>query len=1164
MVSSSLVPRDRPILGLLAATLLLVGFVPEAVVAQDAEFVPDRVIVKYRPGATANRGIELGAAVGAQMIQQLPSINAEVMTVPEGWDVEETVRWYEGQFGVEYAEPDYLVYPIETLASPPKSLFGNTPPLPFATTPDDPRYSEQWALHNTGQTSGRDDADIDAPEAWDLTKGNDTIIVGVIDTGVQVAHPDLLANIWVNTGETAGDSIDNDGNGYVDDINGWDFANNDASVYDDPDIDDHGTHVAGTIGAATNNALGISGVAWNVKIMALKFLHNGGSTSNAITAIEYAQANGAHMTTNSWGGGGASQALQDAIEASGAAGMLFMAASGNSGLDADATPMYPAAYPSDNIVSVNATDHNDDLASFSNYGLTSTDMGAPGVAILSTIPDGAYASFSGTSMATPHVTGVAVLVHAMFPSLTHLEVKERLLWSGDPVDALVGKSVTGRRLNAYNALEEDSIPPNAVADLAVGPDPASMAITPLAGTSLRLQWTAPGDDGATGTAGGYDLRYATTAITDSTTFAAAMRATGLPRPEVAGTAQSVTVRGLDPETDYYFAIKSTDNVGNQSARSNSATGATGKVTVVFEDGAETSASDALWTRDAPWARTIEDASPSDATTPLGGDWSWTDSPGGQYGNGVNTSLTSNAISLLGVSSAILQFDHRYDIEAGWDYGYVEISTDGSSWTELEQYTGTQSTWTSNSIDLGAYDDQPAVLVRFRLATDGSVIRDGWYVDDVRVIGEVDAMLALNISLDASGDTALVSLSLDNKNKVVGLSYQLSWGNAANVSGNNLLSYDSSSVTARVSGLAHSVEVNTDTDVLTGILVDASGSGSIAAGDGAIIDYRFPLRSDQYATDAVFVDVQASGIPTQGVLPNISLSIPFTLPQTMMSDSVGNPLQAGRSGATFKIDSIINADVDMSGAVNVADIVSTIDFYLGRTQPSALQVIIADTYRDELLNVVDIVRAINIVLGRSIGTSSQSVSLLASGQQQGKELGRNLDVAVQSDAGTGSALVADIPAGVVGLELGIQHDPSSISDARLLLEDDRFEIVKKIGTTSSSFMIYSTNNSPLPSGTQPVLALELKSASGSDINGSGSSFYLSEVLGVDASGFPVYPSVDPMLAVQDFLGEPSLAPSQKLQLDRRGNSDGVYNLGDLLSLIHRAGLFPNNAGLEVTR
>ena len=1164
----------------LAVTLLGVFSLPNILEAQQTDFVPGRLIVKYQDGSRASRGAALRDAVGSQMIKHLPLINAELVTLPDGWDVATAVQWFEGQADVKYAEPDYIWYAIENIPEPSaKDISGIVNSL-STVIPDDTRFGEMWGLNNTGQSGGVVDADIDAPEAWAITKGTDTLIVGVIDTGIQNAHPDLAGNMWVNPGETAGDGVDNDGNGYIDDIYGWDFRNNDASVYDDASIDAHGTHVAGTIGAVSNNAAGITGIAWNVKIMSLKFLHNGGSTSDAIDAIEYAIDNGAHMTTNSWGGGGASQALQDAIQASGNAGMLFLAASGNSALNADNTPMYPAAYPQENIVSVNSTDRNDQLSSFSNYGLTSTDLGAPGSAILSTIPAGGYASFSGTSMATPHVTGVAVLVYTAFPSLTHLEVKQRLMWTGDPIAALAGKSVSGRRLNALSALETDSIPPSVVVDLAVTADPGQggSAITPFAGTALTVSWTAPGDDGSTGTASEYDIRYSTSPITDNDAFDAAMQTTREPYPSAPGSTESATIIGLDPESTYYFALKTLDNVGNKSALSNSADGETGMVVKIFADGAESAASEDLWKQlDIPWSRTSESSSPEDSSVPFGGEWSWTDSPGSDYGNLMNSSMYSMPIDLSGFSNPVLQFDTRYDIENGWDNGYVEFSSDALAWNTVAQFTGKQDDWTSESITMDDYAGTESFYFRFRLVTDGSVVKDGWYIDDVRVIADADVILSVSMTLDASGDTALASLNLENKENIAGLSYQLSWGTQDNVVRENPLSFHASTVSNRVLGLVHSFEADSDSDAITGILLSTTGTGVIAQGEGPIIEYRFPMREDMGSIDSEFIRVTASERATLGHLAEISIEVPLALSDGAVSDSHGNALNTGlESGTRVTLaDSLSNADVDFNGTIDVGDVVQMIDFYLGRTEPGSLAFAVADTYRDGRLNVVDIVRGINIVLGRTIGSSSSSESALlvdSREESDGTSSDRSLEVGFQSitapesnpTSPTGSrVLVAHVPPRVVGLELGVKHGASQVADARLLLEGNDFSLVKNIGSTGSSFMIYSTNNSSLPEGSQPVLELELKATS----RGSGSTeseLYLSEILGVDNSGTPIYPSVDPMLAVQDLLGTPSLLPAQRMQLDRRGNSDGMYNLGDLLSLMHRTGFFPIHKGNGVAR
>lgn len=328
----------------------------------------------------------------------------------------------------------------------------------FQATPNDTSFGSLWGLNNTGQSSGRTDADIDAPEAWNITTGSSSVVVGVIDTGVDYTHSDLQANIWRNPGEVAGNGVDDDGNGFVDDLHGYDFANNDSSPMDD---NGHGTHCAGTIGGRGNNGQGVAGVNWNTSIMALKFLgaDGSGSTSNAVRATNYATMMrsqygvNVRVLSNSWGGGGYSQALADAVSASNNAGILFVAAAGNESANTDTTPHYPSNYTAANVISVAATDRNDNLASFSNYGATTVDLAAPGVSIYSTVNGGGYATYSGTSMATPHVAGVAALAWAANSSATVAQVKQAILGGVDQVAALSGKVATGGRLNAYNTLQ---------------------------------------------------------------------------------------------------------------------------------------------------------------------------------------------------------------------------------------------------------------------------------------------------------------------------------------------------------------------------------------------------------------------------------------------------------------------------------------------------------------------------------------------------------------------------------------------------------------------------------------------------------------------------------------------------------------------------------------
>ena len=347
---------------------------------------------------------------------------------------------------------------LEALAADPRVVRIEPDYMLYAdVTPNDLLYSiDLWGLNNTGQTGGTADADIDAPEAWDITTGSASTVIAVIDTGVDIDHPDLAANIWTNPIECPGgigncvaDGVDNDGNGYVDDFHGWNFFDDANWLFWSTDEDFHGTHVAGTIGADGNNGIGVTGINWQTQVMVLKFLGpESGSTSDAIQAIEYAANNGAQVINASWGGAGFNQTLKNAIEA---CGCLFVAAAGNDGDDTDASPHYPASYDSANLVSVAATDHNDQRASFSNYGTTTVDLGAPGLDIMSTYPDAQYAYLSGTSMAAPHVTGVAGLL-AQDSTLTPAQIKACILDNVDSITALSGITVTGGRLNAAAAL----------------------------------------------------------------------------------------------------------------------------------------------------------------------------------------------------------------------------------------------------------------------------------------------------------------------------------------------------------------------------------------------------------------------------------------------------------------------------------------------------------------------------------------------------------------------------------------------------------------------------------------------------------------------------------------------------------------------------------------
>ena len=331
--------------------------------------------------------------------------------------------------------------------------------------PNDPLFGSTWGMNNTTSQLN----DIDAPQAWDIYTGDPNYRVAVIDTGIDFNHPDLQGNIWVNPGEIANDGIDNDGNGYIDDVRGWNFVTN---TNNPQDGNGHGTHVSGTIAAKGNNGIGVAGVAWNAKIVPLKFLSDTGSgtTANAIKAIDYCTANGIKLSNNSWGGGLFDSLLLQAITNAGAVDHLFIAAAGNSALNIDVSLSYPASYNLSNMVNVASTTNTGTLSVFSNFGVATVHVGAPGSNIFSTWPialtvvgqPNGYNSISGTSMAAPHVTGLAALLRGKMPSWTATQVRSAILGSTKPLANLAGKIGREGIISAYNALlgtNVEAIPP---------------------------------------------------------------------------------------------------------------------------------------------------------------------------------------------------------------------------------------------------------------------------------------------------------------------------------------------------------------------------------------------------------------------------------------------------------------------------------------------------------------------------------------------------------------------------------------------------------------------------------------------------------------------------------------------------------------------------------
>ncbi len=448
----------------LSIILSAVVFIPQrGAYSQESQknrrpYVDGEVIIKLREDvadipdlAQIPEQILRAGGQGVESLTEHPR-GAQLVRLGGKMTVEEAVRRAQLDPRVEYAEPNYSFYTSDT-------------------TPNDEHFSQMWGLRNTGCNGCSSDysrPDVDATRAWDITTGSDDIVVGIIDTGIDVSHPDLAPNIWVNPGEIAGNNNDDDGNGYVDDINGWNFADNNNDVFVNPTFDTHATHVAGIIGAAGNNNRGVVGVAWNVKMVSLKFLtgsNGSGSTANAIKAIDYAIALknrgvNLHVINASWGGPGNSITLREAIVRAGEAGILFVASAGNEGEFVDETPSFPGSWSSElsNVISVAALNAADSLADFSNYGHTRVSVAAPGVEILSTVP-GDYGQRQGTSMAAPFVSGIAVLVYSLDGSLSPAAVKQRIISTAEPTPAALNMVLSSGRANAYNAVTNQMVPP---------------------------------------------------------------------------------------------------------------------------------------------------------------------------------------------------------------------------------------------------------------------------------------------------------------------------------------------------------------------------------------------------------------------------------------------------------------------------------------------------------------------------------------------------------------------------------------------------------------------------------------------------------------------------------------------------------------------------------
>lgn len=720
--------------------------VEESEMEQDNKsYASDQLIVKLKEGISPNgEFLKSYGIASAEKISKAGNSNSKaakslkkfgidrlyLMHFPQNSDIMGVMKKLNDDPKVEYAEPDYIVK--------------------ADVIPDDEYFGKLWGM-----------SIIDAPEAWDLQTGSEDVLVAVIDSGIDYTHPDLAANMWINSGEDLNNNgvvdesdfnnVDDDGNGYIDDIRGWDFSNNDNDPYDDYG---HGTHCAGTIGAIGNNGIGVAGVNWNVKIIPLKFLDSsglflGGLASDSIKAIEYSIMMNVDATNNSYGGDKYLRSEEDIISAANDSGMLLAASAGNRGMNTDYYLHYPSSYDLPNIISVAATNSADEKAGFSNYGAESVDLGAPGENIYSTKPNNAYQYMDGTSMATPHATGAIGLVRAHFPLITIEQIKARLLYGTDPIPTLEGKTVSGGRLNMYNSLETDNLAPSAI---------SSFSSTGSGLDYVTLSWTATGDDGNVGTASFYDVRYSVLPITEEN-WDNAIRIKGEPKPQVSGTTETFKVTGLFFDTVYYFAMKAGDNVGNISDLSNTVSKKTASAEVIFADDMEEEESG--WTHGGEndrWGWGRPTTGPGYA---FSGDNVWATAPNRDYTGKGDTYfyLTSPSVNLPenpDNSEMLLMFQHYFNTEYMRDGGIVEISlNNGDVWIQIvpkggypsrlsyENPMGAVSAYTGRSgegwrpaiFDLSEYAGEN-INIRFKFGIDMvSNFFPGWYIDDFTVLTE---------------------------------------------------------------------------------------------------------------------------------------------------------------------------------------------------------------------------------------------------------------------------------------------------------------------------------------------------------------------------------------------------------------------------------------------
>lgn len=668
-----------------------------------AERVPNQVLVKVPSGLKTAELKQLAADYGATLSKELripevmqEAFGGQLLLLETGPGISETQT-------MAMMEKDERVL---TLATNDETTLFDTeePPQAKEKLPNDV-HAEQWNMRNRNFPGGVDGADINAGKAWAITTGKGAKeggpIVAILDSGIDAFHEDLKDNLWVNPREIK-NGKDDDWDGFTDDIHGINGVDGTANIFDEIG---HGTHVAGVIGAVTDNEKGVAGINWDTQLMSIKIAEtNRVSLLGAITGILYAAENGARVANHSWGGRINNPILEDVMASS---PTLHVCAAGNAKQDNEIAPSYPASYDLPNVISVAASTRRDSHLFFSNWGTESVDVHAPGAIVWSTMPQNNYGEMSGTSMATPHVTGVAALIASEYPEATNQEIKDRIIYSADKIGEFRDKSVSGGRLNAFSALENDTVAPAKVEDL---------KMTNLTSDGFDLQWTGVGDDGMEGLLSAYDIwaDYGDE------------RARIVPQfPKGPNAREQASFRTIPLSGDRPLKLSLTpiDNVGNR-AEATVITSTLPSASVPFQDNFD--AQESAWTTEGDWGRVEEP----------GRGLVFTDSPDGNYKDSDETGILSPKFDLSNMRSAQLSFDTKL-ITEHWDFLWIEATTNGGEdYTHLKvvrpDEDGANRDWTSYKMDLSAFDGQKDVQLRFKLRTSNKGNDDGIYLDNIKV------------------------------------------------------------------------------------------------------------------------------------------------------------------------------------------------------------------------------------------------------------------------------------------------------------------------------------------------------------------------------------------------------------------------------------------------